>query len=188
MIFLATHVLNTSIHSETLAIVNTTNKIAADEKLKLLFENEITSLTCTFEFIHVETNIMEIAASSIFSTELYKTKQDKNYPIFIQIIPYNNKSHIIIGYHKDYCDYWIKSYLLKWSSFSSLEIEQECSRLLLTQFTAWCMSPKLYERFNNIDQEQLLKYHLQYFSNEMKRITIEDWDKIKFNMFSATYK
>lgn len=165
--------------NKSIAITHISDLTAIKDLLELEINNP-NEISKNFKFVCRESNLLPIAASCIASSEALID----NNPLFINIVPYNNKTYFIIGYNKLAGDSWLEKYLEKWSLFSEEEIQFECSRLLLTRCLNWCMSTEFYNELSHVQKERLLYFHMQYFTANRHYVTMNEWEQEKYNIFA----
>lgn len=178
--------INTSVRQFNYGLTQTTNNISNLRLLINEFEIELNSFQSNnkmYSFIHIETDMIPIACSAMFSSEDFAVKTLRNNPIFINVVPYANKTHIILGYHVGRLDNSIIEYMKKWQSFSTNEIKLELSRIICTLCTTWCMSPKFYHELSSDHKTALLKFYMYSLHNGMARTPKNYWEENQINLF-----
>lgn len=125
--------------------------------IKEIFESELNKVENVFQFHCYEYPRLELYASAIFSptdAELNDLNNDELElaNIFIHIIPTKLSVKIIVGYHKKFCNEWMRNYSLSWGNLSERELELRISELIICRIENWGISEKL---FNNISKEKL---------------------------------
>lgn len=151
------------------------------QKLKLIFEKEISAKENTFEFKAYLYPRIDIYASALFSPmddELnIDSTQEELENIFIHIIPREDETILLVGYHKEFSNLWTKNYVESWGNLSQENFEIKISELLMTRIENWGMSQKLYCSIPKQNIEKFREYSLKNIMN----LVIDP--KLQFNFF-----
>lgn len=81
---------------------------------------------------------------------------------FLNVIPMEEYSVIICGYHKSYPCEWTNNFVTRIENGSRQNIFKELSDLITTRLEFWAMSPTL---FNNIDKNKIEEYGKVFMIN-----------------------
>ena len=149
-----------------------------------IFSNSIPK----FKFYTYQFPEMKICVSAIFSPihmtdiilskQLYPENPLKN--VFINVIPHESKLTIIIGYHVDFADDWIRNYVALWGEIEGVELQKQLTNLLTTKVETWSISPSLFEKITESSKQKLKKYWQENANNLLA-------DQIvNFNLFEGT--
>lgn len=152
-------------------------------KIKELFEQELFLLQLEhFKFHIFRYPRIDIYASAIFSPNedevANSEKEDQLENLYIHILPRENETLILIGYHKNYCNQWMKDFALSWRDLDTNSLQIKLSELLACRIENWGMSQKL---FNKIQKSKIDLF----IKNVHANISNQTIDKsIQFNLFS----
>lgn len=127
---------------------------------------DLQNKTESFVFKYREIELIELCLNSIFTYETsqeiqdYFTKYQKNMErtsdIFISLFPYNGKSVLLIGYHKE-DEVKVKSYVNLFFEEDDKSLKKRLSSLILFNCEVWVCSDRMFkEKFQGIEE---------YFSN-----------------------
>lgn len=144
--------------------------------------NDINGTTRHYYFSTFEIPLKGIYAASISTLfSGIEILEDNIVPMFIFLaIPLEHSTEIIMGYHKDYVNPHMVTYIKEWENAA----ESQYGRLLtgiLTQIETWGMSPSLYERLSKTN----INKYLELFSESIEwkeQLPIET-----FNLFDGIF-
>ena len=144
--------------------------------------NDIHGTTRHYYFRTFEIPLKGIYAASISTLfSGIEILDDTTVPNFIFLaIPMENSTQVIMGYHKDYINPKMITYIKRWENAK----ENQYGRLLtgiLTQIETWGMSPSLYER---LSKDNINRY-LDLFSESIE--WVEQPPIETFNLFDGIY-
>ena len=156
------------------------------EKYKKLFEEELDNETSQFTFKVYEYPFLDIYGSAIFSPIDYFITDPKQvaplYSVFIHVIPYNDKTYIIVGYANDYVDDWIKRYVDSWKNLEEEDFEKHLTKLFAAHIENWGMSPDLLAEIKEENLKKFKKYIALNANN------LSPHQQIEFNLFEYDEK
>lgn len=111
-----------------------------------------------FTFYHFEYDLMDIYASSIVTMDgrQFIGNDEILHNLFIHIIPYNGKLHIITGYHNNYCNEELIDYVESWESLSVEELQRKLTHLFIFKIENWGLSVGLYKAIKQGKIEQFM--------------------------------
>ncbi|OAV45073.1 hypothetical protein [Lewinella sp. 4G2] len=113
----------------------------------------------SFQFYTYTFNKLGVCCSAFFSpTNIYTDpiQFDPFDGIIVNVFPHNNKTTIIIGYHKSFNSPWITDYCNKFGHMTELDFEYAISNLLIKRCETWAMSPYLLQSMSEKKKQQLL--------------------------------
>lgn len=145
--------------------------------------DDISNHTENFIFKSFDVPIKGIYASSISS--MFLTPQELASPelpdmFFIQLIPMQEKSRIMFGYHKQHENIHYKAYIERWRNVSKEQMGYMLTGILI-QISNWGMSPSLYER---IKPNNVKKYY-NLFWEDCK--SLNQCPNESFNLFEGIF-
>lgn len=149
-------------------------------KYKSMFEeHENTSKQFTFQTFKIP--FLEICGSGVFSpvsnTESYNQKDP--FPIvFVNIVPMNKYSYIILGKSNKYTNNWIEEYFNTWEIYFDKISKELISDSIASRIESWAVSPVLFEKWKKGKLEKLENY----WNNNMYDLYTDQ--KFKTNLFS----
>lgn len=133
-----------------------------------------------FKFVTYKYPLIKVYCSATFSPydSIYTPlgKNILNY-IFIHVIPHNENLYIIIGYHIEHVESYMKDYISSWQNLSQIELGQKLTHLFATYVESWGMSPAIYK---NISPKTLQAYKDYFFQNSNNLLYNQ---KINFDLF-----
>lgn len=144
---------------------------------------DINEGTENYEFVFVKlpvTGIYVSTPSSLFSTEDETvTKSILNMFIF-HLIPNEEFSWLVMGYHKNYVNNEVLRYIEKWKDVTKNKLGYMLTGMLL-QSETWGLKPSM---FNKIPQEYIDQFYMHYEENcnSLNQYPIED-----FNLFEGIF-
>jgi hypothetical protein len=132
------------------------------KNIKVLFEEELKENQLNFIFKFYLYPFLGVYASAVFSpidySKVHPNQESLFNQVYIHIIPYEDHLNIIVGYHKDYVDDWIKEYVESWADLNKEEIEKKLTHLFTAHIENWGISPKLFKVIKKDNIERLIKY------------------------------
>lgn len=144
---------------------------------------DVTEKTESFNFTSLKIPINGIYVStptSLFSTE-NDTLEGEILNMFIfHLIPCEDYSWLIMGYHKEYVNDKILKYINRWTNVETNKIGYMLTGMLL-QSETWGMKPSL---FNKIPQKQINRFYELY---EESINTLEQSPIEEFNLFEGLF-
>jgi hypothetical protein len=160
------------------------------------WENEvwkdINTKTESFVFMWKEFSLQEFCMNAIYTYDTsderkkyilqHKKDMDRLSEIFITFFPYNGKSILIMGYHKD-DEQKVKGYVNTFFKETEKRTLRKITNFALFHCETWLCSEKFYKKnFEGIEEvfPRLSEYSIQYISNER---TVFD-----LNMFENTFR
>ncbi|MDN3587169.1 hypothetical protein QWY86_10850 [Pedobacter aquatilis] len=152
---------------------------------KKSFEDELDSPNGNFSFKTLIFPSIKVSASAIFSYMDDTDRLDGRYldeqpldTVFVNVIPQEISSIVIIGYQNNRTNKWIVDYIQKWQDC----LDDEFGRLLsdlVTRFETWTMAESLYQRIPDLS----VKSYLSAFENTMHS-GIDRTTLLNFNLFN----
>ncbi len=97
--------------------------------------------------------------------------------IFINVIPYNNKTIIVCGYHVNYLDGNVQKFINSWRSLTDKEFQCATTKLIAGHIETWCMSPDNFAQIPKQIKDRFIKHwnnHIMDFSQDQS---------LDFNLF-----
>jgi hypothetical protein len=153
---------------------------------KNCFENEILCKYASqksFKFEVFEYSYTSVCAAAIITFENTDNFADPFIIppiIFINVIPYNNKTIIVCGYHINYLDGNVQEFINSWCSLTNKEFQYAITRLIAGQIETWCMSPDNFAKIPKKIKNIFIKHwnhHIMYFSQDQS---------VDFNLFNES--
>lgn len=149
-------------------IVGHNKGIAFLEVYKQLIEKEITNPTGDIVFFHsVYPLNLQIFSSSIFEydplfgTNAGQRKLANNIPWdagFVNILPFADETHILLGYHKSYANPFLNQLCSSWSGLTYDDLGNKLTELFAGHVEGWGLSPDLYKRLKPQNIDIFLRY------------------------------
>ena len=131
----------------------------------------------TFEY-----PLIKVYGSAVFSPlDHLITNPEQEEPlnvVFIHIIPYNDKLHILVGYNTNFTSDWIEKYVAEWDNLTQVELEIKLTDLFATRIDNWGMSVSLFEKVN---KEKIIKLE-NYVNKNANNYQVNQ--QIDFNIFN----
>ena len=90
------------------------------------------------------------------------------------------KLFIIVGYHVDYVDDWIKDYAISWEKLEGINLQQQLTNLLATRIETWSISPTLFKKISPTAKLKLKEYWDANANNLLSN------QEVYFNLFERT--
>lgn len=151
------------------------------------FENEIFKKTenSNFIFKNVKVDYVPICASAIYSpifephinNLIYGAKKRYDY-LFINVIPQKNNLYIVLGYHKEQVNSYIKNYISEWENLKQIDLSKKLTDLVSTKIETWAISP---DYFNQIDKSKI-KALKDYWNKNGANLKISQ--RVNFDLFN----
>ena len=152
--------------------------------LKKMLEEEIESNSNRYTYCAYIYPKIAVYASAVFSSSnlnILDKKEESNLEnVYIHILPLQNKTLILIGFHNDYVSDNTKKYCKSWKDLSRQELELKLTKLFSTNIENWGLSPNL---FNEITNKNKSKY-IKLFKQNISYYDISD--DLNFNLFDIT--
>lgn len=151
------------------------------ERYKKTFEDEIENEASIFTFKVYKYPFLDIYGSAVFSPIDYVVTDPKQVEplnsVFIHVVPYNDKTNIIVGYCNEYVDDWIKEYVDSWNELEEEDFEKQLTKLFTAHIENWGMSPDLLDEIKEENLKLLEEYTAQNANNHSPH------QQVDFNLF-----
>ena len=139
-----------------------------------------------YQFTTIKYYPLKVCASTLATPLLPEEEEDYTFihqekawnSVFINIIPQTDHLYIIIGYHKNYANAWILSYIDSWRTNDKEQQQINLTEVLATRISYWGMSKSIFITI----------------SEEMRQLFIDFWEenlmefgtelKFGFNLFA----
>lgn len=139
-----------------------------------------------FEFTILKYHPLQVCTSTLSSPVLPQNENNPKFAFqekvwnsfFINVIPQTEHLYIIIGYHKDYVDNWILSYIDSWRTDNKEQQQINLTELFATRILVWAMSKSL---FASIPKQKVKTFENFWNKNSMNLSTKQ---RFGFNLFS----
>jgi len=131
--------------------------------LKSKINDEILNNQSKFSFWSIRTVKFEIFASAVMSIFQVGHKSAEEYEfenLYIHVIPRNNHSIILVGYHNDYSTKEMKVYCQSWLNASQEDIEYKLTNLLTNHVENWVMTPSFFDGLTKVKKNKYMNYGL----------------------------
>ncbi len=128
--------------------------------LKKELTDEIETNENTYKYWVIELPKYEIFITTIMSAFQIGIRNSYEYDLenlYIHLIPRNNKSLLLIGYHQDYCTEEIKCYCLSWLNITKEQTDIKLTDLITNHVENWVMSPNFFSRLTTKKRNQYIK-------------------------------
>lgn len=166
-----------------LSILGNEKGIKDLETYKVILEEAIQKKDYTlFEFKYSEYSLIKVYCSAAFTPyeTIYTGVEENSLKyVFIHVIPYQNKLHIIVGYHTKHETDYIKNYIHSWDKLTMKELEEKLTNLFATKVENWGLSPKIYQNINKKTLDEFINY---FSNNTMNHLQSQE---VKFNLFEG---
>lgn len=149
-------------------------------KYKSMFE-ESTNTSKHFTFQTFKIPFLKICGSGVFSPISNSESYDQNDPfpiVFVNIIPMNTSSYVILGKSIKYTNSWIEEYFKTWETNYERNFELLMSDLIASRIESWAVSPSLFEKWKISKLEKLENY----WNKNMYDLYIDQ--KFNINLFN----
>lgn len=131
-------------------------------KIKAIFEEEIKQNTSSFIYHTYIYDKIDVYASAIFSpmdNNISNSSQlEELENVYIHIIPREDDTIILIGYHKNYSTPWIESYVQSWNNLGIEELEYKLTDLFAARIENWGMSERLFKEIKDENMEKYIEF------------------------------
>lgn len=148
---------------------------------KKYLEDEITEPTNSFSFIHVSYPIKGLCASATFTIANEEETADFDRTLdcaFCHLIPTDDNTEFIFGYHNNHVNDTIRGFVNGWSGLDKETIGEKLTGLF-TLIESWGMSPSLHDKISEDNKKR-------YFDLLSKSVgSINQNPNVGFNMFSG---
>lgn len=127
---------------------------------KSMFE-ELSNGSTYFTFQTFKIPFLQICGSGVFSPISASESHDQKNPlpiVFINIVPKDTFTFVILGKSKQYTNEWIEDYFKKWEANYETLSELLISDLLASRIESWAVSPLLFQNWKNGKLEKLENY------------------------------
>ncbi len=135
-------------------------------------EKELIQPSNKFLFHHFSYPKLSIYASAVFGYIKYDDYYKKVYSerpwenVFLHIIPQNDSTEIIIGYHSDCVNDDMLKLASEWDNLDSESLGQKLTEILVNHVEDWGLSPSLYksipeakkQKFINLFEQNILRH------------------------------
>lgn len=157
---------------------------------KYLLEDELKTLKKKFIFYHFSYPALDIYTSASMSYEIFDSCNDRQVEaaiskkvwdgLFIHIIPQQDSTEILIGYHKNHTSRDMEEYVNSWKGLGMDEIGYKLTDLFVAHVEDWGMSPRLFEK---ISEDRFVKF----FEFQVKYSTLiaEQKTNVGYNLFEG---
>lgn len=122
----------------------------------------------SFEFRTFEVDVNDICVSTVlYDKSIEDPSKDIFEQVFFQLIPLEDHSIVIIGYHKDYSSHWINHFVDEWIHILTLgslnDFDEKISDMITRHTENWGMSISLFNQLSD-EKKQLLvnEFHTNY--------------------------
>lgn len=157
---------------------------------KYLLEDELNNNRRKFTFYHYSYPMIGIYASATMSYEIFDSRTSRQVNIaaakkvwdslFIHIIPQNESTEIIIGYHNNHTSRDMDMYAKSWKDLSNEDLGYKLTDLFVAHVEDWGMSPRLYARIPEERFDKFFKLQSEYFLYEVEQKT-----NVNYNFFEG---
>jgi hypothetical protein len=127
---------------------------------KSMFE-ELSTCSTRFTFQTFKIPLLQICGSGVFSPISNKESYDQKNPfpiVFINIVPMDKFTFVILGKSKQYTNEWIEDYFKRWEGNYETSSELLISDLLASRIESWAVSPQLFQNWKSSKLEKLENY------------------------------
>jgi hypothetical protein len=149
-------------HTEEINYENTLIAVLMEQKKGI--ELELNQTNYSYTFAQTSCTLLPIALSSVM------TNAASQKPYLLQIIPYQGKTTVLLGFHESHKNDWIFQCINAWQSWPLEVIKREISKIIMFICVNWVMSPSLYtgmsENKRNILDQAFTDNALNLFSHE----------------------
>ena len=129
------------------------------EILKKELEDEIEAHSDKYNFFAFTYPKFDLYASAAFSaTDVHPNRKEEEFDlenIYIHILPLQNESLILVGYHEQYKSPNTEKYCRAWEGLSQQDLEIKLTNLFATNIENWGLSPM---KFGNLKEGNKRKY------------------------------
>lgn len=164
--------LTGKIDKEALQLVVNGNELGINDLkvLKKELETEIKSNSEKYPFFVYKYPKIPVYASAVFSaTDLDFPREDGALDlenIYIHILPLEEETLILVGYHNKYASKDTIKYCQSWKNLSDKELEFKLSGLFASNIENWGISPDLFQKLKEKSKSkyiELLRKNVSYF-------------------------
>ncbi len=164
--------LTGQIDKEKLELIVNGNELGIEDLtvLKTEFEEEIKTKSDKYTYYSYRYPKIPVYASAVFSAT------DLDFPpidgaldlenIYIHILPLEEETLILVGYHNEYTSKDTKKYCQSWENLTKNEFQFKLTGLFTSNIENWGISPNLFEKLKEKNKSkyiELLKKNVSYF-------------------------
>ena len=154
---------------------------------KSLLEQELEKISHNFFFVCYRYPLVKVYASSVFSYHPNDavariadscTVWDNG---FVHIIPAEDCTCIILGYHNEHTNSLLQEYVVSWKDLDMASLGGKLTELFAARIESWGLAPSLYRRLS----PSMTKRYIKYMSENACNYDISQY--VDFNLFNGAF-